>query len=124
MVEVIAKLKYLRIAPRKVRLVASSIRKESYVKARRHLSFLPKRASIPIKKLLESAGANAKNNFNLNAETLYVKKITVDEGPVFKRYMPRAMGRATIIRKKSSHITLVLDEVQNQIKQKVKDKKL
>ena len=105
-----AQLKHLRIAPRKVRLVADSIRTKNVKEAIRILSFLPKRASLPMKKLLQSAEANAKNNFQMESADLYVAKIWVDEGPVLKRYSPRAMGRATLIRKKTSHITVVLDE--------------
>jgi len=105
-----AQLKHLRIAPRKVRLVADAIRKQDVTDAIRILSFLPKRASLPMKKLLQSAEANAKHNFHMEDAHLYVSEIRVDEGPVLKRYSPRAMGRATLIRKKTSHITLVLGE--------------
>ena len=118
MTQVTAQLRHLHIAPRKVRLVADTIRKHPYSDAIHILSFLPKRSSFPLLKLLRSAGANAKNNFNLDAPTLYIKEIRVDAGPVMKRYMPRAMGRASLIRKKMSHITLVLDEMKN--KKKIK----
>lgn len=105
-----AQLKHLRIAPRKVRLVADAIRRKDVTDAIQILSFLPKRASLPMKKLLQSAEANAKHNFHMEDAHLYVSEIRVDEGPVLKRYSPRAMGRATLIRKKTSHITLVLEE--------------
>lgn len=108
-----AQLKHLRIAPRKVRLVADSIRMKKVGEAMQILSFLPKRSSEPLQKLLHSAEANAKHNFNLDSANLFIVEIRVDAGPVLKRYSPRAMGRATIIRKKTSHITLILSEKKN-----------
>jgi len=84
------------------------------------LNFTIKKSAKPILKLLNSAIANADNNFSLDPENLYIYKITVDEGPKYKRWMPRARGRVTEIQKKSSHITLVLEEI-TPIK---KDKKL
>jgi len=105
-----AQLKYLRIAPRKVRLVADMLRKKGLGEAEKNLKFAPKRAAQPLAKLLASAKANARNNFNMEIDNLYVKEIRVDQGPVLKRYMPRAYGRASMIRKKSSHVTLVLAE--------------
>lgn len=113
MISVTAHLRYVRVAPRKMRLVADSIRKRPYREALEILAFLPKRGSKPLLKLLRSAGANAKNNFNLDTSSLLVKEILVDAGPVLKRFMPRAMGRAALIRKRRSHITLVLDEIQD-----------
>lgn len=108
-----AQLKHLRIAPRKVRLVADAIRMKKVGEAMQILSFLPKRSSEPLQKLLHSAEANAKHNFNLDGADLYIAEIRVDAGPVLKRYSPRAMGRATLIRKKTSHITLILNEKKN-----------
>lgn len=105
-----AKLNYLKIAPRKARLVADSIRGLSINEAEAQLSISPKRASLPLIKLLRSAVANAKHNQQIDAGRLFVKEIRVDEGPALKRFMPRAMGRATPIHKKSSHIILVLAE--------------
>ena len=105
-----AKLNYLRIAPRKVRLVADSIRGLSVNEAEAQLSLKPKRAGLPLIKLLHSAIANAKHNQQLDASRLFIKEIRVDQGPTLKRFMPRAMGRATPIHKKSSHIMLVLAE--------------
>ncbi len=107
---VTAKLNYLRIAPRKVRLIADLIRGKSTKEAETILHFQVRRASGPMAKLLKSAIANAKNNFKLKEEGLYISKITVDEGPKLKRSRPRARGRAYEIQKKTSHITLVLDE--------------
>ena len=105
-----AQLKYLRISPRKVRLAADLIRHKKVGDASRQLNFLPKRSAHALAKLLNSARANARNNFNLDDNNLYVKEIKVDEGTVLKRYMPQARGSAHIIRKKTSHITLVLED--------------
>ena len=110
MVEVVAKLRRLRIAPRKVRLVADLIRGKKVDEAINILTFLNKKAAKPVLKLLKSAIANAEHNFKLKKDNLFVSKITVDEGPKFKRWMPRARGRADLILKRTSHITLVLSE--------------
>lgn len=109
--EIKAKLNYLRIAPRKVRLVADAIRGLPVLEAERRLAFLTKRAAMPVLKLLYSAEANAKNNFSIQKEDLRVVKITVDGGPMLKRSMPRAFGRAAPIRKRTSHVLLVLGEL-------------
>jgi len=119
--EVKAKLKYLRISPRKVRLVADLIRGKNIEEAQDILKFTVKRASLPLNKLLDSAISNAKNNFHLNPDVLYIKKITVDEGPKYKRWMPRMRGQAYQIKKKTSHITLILDE-KEELKKKTTKK--
>ncbi|MDI6591661.1 MAG: 50S ribosomal protein L22 [Patescibacteria group bacterium] len=106
-----AKLRYLRIAPRKVRLVADLIRGKKVEEAQNILNFTVKRAAKPLLKLLKSAIANAKNNFQLEESNLYISKILVDEGPKYKRWRARARGRADQIQKKTSHLTLVLDEI-------------
>lgn len=108
--EVTAKLSNLRISPRKVRLVADLIRGSSVKEARGRLSFLVKKTSSPLLKLLDSAAANAKHNFKLNPDEMYISNISVDGGPVLKRTMPRAMGRSYLIRKRTSHINLTLSE--------------
>ncbi len=118
-----AKLKYLRIAPRKVRLVASLIRGKTANKAEKLLSFTRKRAALPILKLLKQAIANAKNSFQIDENNLYISKIIVNEGIKLKRQFPRARGRADIIMKKTSHITLVLDEIEKSKKKKKVRKK-
>jgi large subunit ribosomal protein L22 len=105
-----AKLKYLRISPRKVRLVADLVRGKKAEEAQAILTFTVKRACLPVLKLLNSALANAKNVAQKDASTLFISKITVDEGPTLKRILPRAKGKADRIMKRSSHITLVLDE--------------
>ena len=105
-----ALLKSYRQSPRKVRLVADYIRGKNVEAARILLETLPKRASSSMKKLLLSAVANAKNLHGLSRENLYVKEIRVDEGPTMKRHMPRAFGRVAPIRKRTSHISIVLAE--------------
>lgn len=121
--EITAKLNYLRIAPRKVRLVAGLLRGKSVSEAERELTFLAKRASLPLTKLLRSAIANATHNFNLQKNNLYISKITVDGGSPLKRIRPRAFGRAFPIRKRVSHITLVLSERNASKSQNQKTKK-
>jgi large subunit ribosomal protein L22 len=112
MTKVVAKLNYLRIAPRKVRLVADLIRGKKVEVAKNILSFTKKKAAEPLLKLLNSALANARNNFSLDPGNLFISKILVNEGPKEKRYMPRARGRATPIEKKTSHIFLELSEIK------------
>ena len=107
--EIKAKLNYLRIAPRKVRLIADLIRSMDVKEAEIQLKFMPKRASVPLLKLLNSAIANARNNFSLEKDILYIKKIMVNEGPPFKRWRAGARGRAFLISKRTSYINLVLD---------------
>ena len=107
--EVKAKLRFTRIAPRKARLVADLIRGKRSEDALSILAFTPKAAARIIIKLLRSAIANADQK-KIDVDRLYVKTIMVDQGPTMKRFMPRAMGRATTIRKRTSHITIVLDE--------------
>lgn len=104
-----AKLRYLHIAPRKVGLVVNALKGLSANEAEAQLLFRTKRSSHPVLQLLRSAVANAKNNFKLNPETLVIKEIRVDQGPMLKRFMPRAMGRATPIHKKMSHVSIVLE---------------
>jgi len=103
-----AQLNYLHIAPRKVRLVTGLIRGIDVKKAEVELTHLPKRSASPILKLLKSAVANAKQNLGLDAKELYVKEVRVNQGPVLKRFRPRAFGRAAMIRKRTSHVLLVL----------------
>jgi large subunit ribosomal protein L22 len=108
--EVRAKLRFVRVSPRKARLVADLIRGKGSEEAMNILTFTKKAASKILIKLLKSAIANATQKKTIDIDRLYVKKIAVDQGPTMKRFQPRAMGRATTIRKRSSHITLVLDE--------------
>jgi len=116
MVEVKAHLRYLRIAPRKARLVAELVKGLPVDTAMAQLSITRKRPAQPLLKLLKSAISNAKTNFRLDPQNLYVKEFKVDEAPMFKRNMPRARGRATVVRKRRSHVSLVLEEFQPKIK--------
>ncbi|MCX8109626.1 MAG: 50S ribosomal protein L22 [Syntrophorhabdaceae bacterium] len=108
--EIIAKTRMIRISPTKVRIVGELIKKKNVNEALGMLSFMPQKASFILKKLLNSAIANAKQNKYIDVDNLYVKNVMVDAGPTMKRFLPRAMGRATKIRKRMSHITMVLDE--------------
>ncbi|ABY92174.1 LSU ribosomal protein L22P [Thermoanaerobacter thermohydrosulfuricus] len=102
--------RYVRISPRKVRLVLNLIRGKHVDEALTILRFTPKRASGIVAKVLKSAIANAENNHGMNRDNLYVAKAVADEGPTMKRVFPRAMGRADIMRKRTSHITIVVKE--------------
>lgn len=108
MSEIKAQLRYLRMTPRKVRTTAGVMKGKSVKRADVDLKFTRKSAALPLLKLLRSAAANAKHNFNLDPEGLIVKSVRVDKGPTLKRFMPRARGMASPIRKRTSHITLVL----------------
>jgi large subunit ribosomal protein L22 len=108
--EVRAVSKYLRISPTKVRLVADLVRGKQVQEALTVLKFIPKKGSRYVNKTLRSALANAENTKEIDVETLFIKTIMIDEGPRLKRFRPRAMGRATRIIKRSSHITVVLAE--------------
>ena len=106
-----AKLKYMRIAPRKMRLVADQIRGRRVDQALTVLEYSLKGSAKPIEKTLRSALANLMNKDEakkVNTNDIYIKSITVDEGPTLKRFMPRAMGRASSILKRTSHLTIVL----------------
>lgn len=98
------------MAPRKVRLVADLIRGKGVEEALNILQFTEKRSSEPLAKLLKSAVANADEKGNVNVDKLFVSKITVDGGPTIKRFRPRAMGRATPILKRTSHIFVGLEQ--------------
>jgi len=117
------KLRHLRIAPRKVRLVADMIRKKTVEQAESQLGFNVKKAALPIKKLLHSGIATAENDFGKEKSNLFIKEIRIDEGVTLKRARPRAKGRVYRILKRSSHITLVLDEIEPN-KQKLKATKV
>jgi large subunit ribosomal protein L22 len=100
----------VRIAPRKVRLVVDLIRGKKVGEALAVLAHTPKAASPVVEKVVKSAMANAEHNLNLDSSNLKISKIYVDEGPTLKRYRPRAMGRASRINKRTSHITVILSE--------------
>jgi ribosomal protein L22 len=103
-----AQAKYIRSSPRKARLVVDHIRGKSVDEARAILAHTPRAAAVPVLKVLESAIANAEHNHELLPEELRVHQVMVDEGPTIKRFRPRALGRATKIRKRTSHITINL----------------
>jgi large subunit ribosomal protein L22 len=108
--EITAKANMIRISPRKVRLVGDLIKKRNINDAMGILTYMPQKASFILKKLLDSAIANARQKKYVDVDNLYVKNVIVDGGPMMKRFLPRAMGRATKIRKRLSHITMILDE--------------
>ena len=107
-----AKLSYARIAPRKVSVVLDLIRNQPLDKALAILQYTPKAASELLYKLVKSAAANAENNFNMDKNRLYVAECYVTPGPTLKRVRPRAQGRAYRILKRTSHITVVLKELE------------
>lgn len=110
-----AKLRHLRIAPRKTRQVSDLVRGKSAKEAQTILHFTTRKAALPILKLLRQAVSNFKQQgLEVEEKDLYISKITVDEGPKLKRWMPRARGQVSEIQKKTSHITLVLEEITKQ----------
>ena len=110
--EVKAHLNHLRISSRKVRLVVDLIREMEIEEAKTQLKFLNKKSTELLLKLLNSAIANAKNNFNLDENNLYISKIIVNDGRILKRWRARAMGRSARISKRTSNVTIVLDEIK------------
>lgn len=118
-----ATLTNYRQSPRKVRLVANAVKGKSVEQAQVELSYMPKRAAEPIKKLITSAVANAAKD-GVDTKTLVIKNIEVNQGLVMKRFMPRAMGVAKPIRKKMSHVTVALSEKTVEKSKKATTKKL
>src|SRR5690606_6164178 len=110
--EITAKLRYARITPRKMRLVGDLCKGLPVAKANIQLEFSQKKGGKMLSKLLKSAVANAREKGGIDMEHLYVKRVIVGDAPMLKRFMPRAMGRATTIQKKMSHITMILDEAR------------
>lgn len=108
--EVRAVARFVRVSPRKVRLVMNQIRGKRIEEALNLLSFAPQKGAFMLKKLVNSAVANAEQNAELDVDKLYIKRIFADEGPSLKRFRPRALGRASRIRKRTSHLTVVLEE--------------
>ena len=108
--ETSAKARFVRVAPRKVRLIMDEVRGKKVGDALNLLTFAPQKGAYLVKKLIDSAVANASQNTNVDVDLLYVKRIFADEGPTLKRFSPRALGRATKIRKRTSHLTVILDE--------------
>ena len=112
--QITVKLKYLRVTARKAREVIDLIRGKTAVDAKVLLSFATRKSAIPILKLLNSATASAKHNFQINEENLYVSKTTVDEGPTLKRQRAMSRGKAYPIMKRSAHVTIVLSEINSE----------
>lgn len=112
------------MSPRKLRLVVDVVRGQKVEPALDQLKFIKKLAGKPVMKLINSAVANAENNFSLVKSNLFIKEIRVDEGPTLKRWLPRAHGRATPLRKKTGHISLVLAEIKESGERKAKKQKL
>jgi ribosomal protein L22 len=108
-----ASARYVRIAPRKARLIADQVRGMHIEQARALLAFSPRGAAEDIHKLINSAAANAENNHDLIGDEMRITSITVDEGPTLRRFRPRAMGRATPINKRTSHIAVALTPVED-----------
>ena len=108
--ETVAVAKYIRMSPRKARLVANQIRGKKVGDALNILSFTPKASAPLISKVLKSAIANAGQKKGVDVDTLVVKKISIDEGPTIKRFRARAMGRGTRILKRTSHIKIIVEE--------------
>ncbi len=122
--QAIAKLRYLRTSPRKIRLLIDLIRGMKVDEAIAQLENSQKNAATPVLKLLKSAVANAIHNEDLDEKTLVVKTACVDKGPMLKRWMPRAMGRAAAIHKHTSHITIILEGEAKEGKKKVKKEEI
>jgi large subunit ribosomal protein L22 len=102
--------KYVRISPGKIRQVVDLIRGKNIKEALAILRFAPKRASEVVEKAVKSAVANAEHNYEMSGEKLYVTKVYVDQGPTWKRFKPRARGRADLARRRTSHVTVVVSE--------------
>ena len=119
-----ARLNDYRQSPRKVRLVANLVKGKKIEDVKNTLAFLVKRASKPLADLIDSAVANASHNFNISADQLYIKEFRVDEGVVLKRRMPRARGMAFPINKRTSHIFVQLDTIDNMPVKKGKKSKV
>ena len=102
--------KYIRISPRKVRLIMDELRGRKVEEALNMLSFTPQKGGRILKKLINSAVANAQQNSGIDVDKLFIHSIFADEGPTLKRFMPRAQGRATKILKRTSHLTVILND--------------
>ncbi|MBO8129554.1 MAG: 50S ribosomal protein L22 [Peptococcaceae bacterium] len=102
--------KYIRIAPRKVRQVADLVRGKSVDEALDILRFTPKKAAVPIAKVIRSAAANGEHNYEMDRDEMRIARIFVDEGPTLKRWRARAYGRANLRRRRTSHITVIVSD--------------
>lgn len=102
--------RYLRLSPLKARLVVDLIRGKSVREAMAILTYTPNKAAYYLKKVLKSAVANAENNYNMDADNLYISEVYANPGPIMKRYKPRARGRADVMQRRTSHLTVVVKE--------------
>ena len=109
--EVRAIAKYIQVSPRKVRLLTREIEGKKVEEALNVLTFASQKGAPILRKLINSAVANAGQYPDINVDNLFIKQIVANEGPTLKRFRPRAMGRATRIRKRTSHLTITLDEI-------------
>lgn len=119
-------VRYQRIAPRKMRLIADLVRKKNVFQAQKELEFCNKRGSTIMKKILNTAIANAKNNFHISDQELekfFIKEIKIDEGPKLKRWRPVSRGAAHPIEKKTSHITMIISDLKEKEEEKIEGKK-
>jgi large subunit ribosomal protein L22 len=107
--EIKAAARFVRISPQKIRLIMDQVRGKKVGEALNKLSFAPQKGNRILKKLIDSAVANAEQNSEMDVDSLYIKRIYADEGPTLKRWRPRAQGRAFRIRKRTSHMTVILD---------------
>lgn len=117
-VEVKAFARYIHVSPQKLRLVSNLVKKVPVDQALEQLKFSSRSAALPLAKAINSAIANAVHNHDFKKEDMFVKSITIDQGPMFKRFTPRAQGRAFMIRKRTSHINVVLEEKKRTVKSK------
>ena len=106
--EIRAKARFVRISPQKIRLIMGQVRGKKVEEALNLLSFAPQRGAKILKKLLDSAVSNAQQNADMDVDSLHIATVYADEGPTLKRWRPRAQGRASRIRKRTSHLTLIL----------------
>ncbi len=106
--EIRAKAKFVRISPQKIRLIMGQVRGKKVEEALNLLSFAPQRGAKILKKLVDSAVSNAQQNADMDVDSLYIATVYADEGPTLKRWRPRAQGRASRIRKRTSHLTVIL----------------
>ncbi len=105
-----AKARYVRVSPQKVRLLMDEVRGRKVGEALTRLSFAPQKGARILKKLIDSAVANAEQGGGVDVDALYIKRVYADQGPSLKRWRPRALGRATRILKRTSHLTVIVDE--------------
>ena len=108
--EFLVKLRNIKVGSQKTRLVVDLVRGKNVSEAMKLLAFMPQKPAVFLKKLIQSAVANAEQAKTVDVDNLYIKHVSVDMGPSMRRFRPRAQGRATPIKKKSSHINLILDE--------------